>query len=64
MANVSIEQALKNQVKFDIGDDENMTFKQKNQLNQKYGVTPAVVSAEEIAYWEMREQQGDSYVRR
>jgi hypothetical protein len=64
MANVSVEQALKSQVKFDIGDDEDMTFKQKNMLLQKYGVTPAIVTAEELAYWEMREREGDGYVRR
>jgi hypothetical protein len=64
MANVSVEQALRSQVKFDIGDDEDMTFKQKSQLNQKYGIAPAVVSAEEITYWEMREHEGDGYVRR
>jgi hypothetical protein len=63
MANVSVEQALRSQVKFDIGDDEDMTFKQKSQLNQKYGVVPANITAEEIAYWEMREREGDSYVR-
>jgi hypothetical protein len=50
MANVSVEQALRSQVKFDIGDDENMTFKQKNMLLQKYGITPAVLTSEELAY--------------
>lgn len=57
MANVSVEQALKSQVKFDIGDDENMTFKQKNQLNLKYGIVIPVITEEEIAFWE------DMYVR-
>ena len=64
MANVSVEQALRSQVKFDIGDDENITFKHKNMLLQKYGTIPAHVTAEEIAYWEMREREGDGYVRR
>lgn len=63
MVNVSVEQAAKNQVKFEIGDDENLTFRQKNMLSQKFGVTPAIVSAEEITYWEMREQEGDNYAR-
>lgn len=57
MANVSVEQALKSQVKFDIGDDENITFKQKNQLNLKYGLVAPVITEEEIAFWE------DMYVR-
>jgi hypothetical protein len=64
MANVSVEQALKSQVKFDIGDDENITFKQKNQLNLKYGLTVPVIPVEELEYWEMREREGDGYVRR
>jgi hypothetical protein len=63
MSNVSVEQAVKIQVKEEIGDDENITFKQKNMLGQKFGVTPAIVTAEEIAYWEMRETTGDGYVR-
>jgi hypothetical protein len=61
MTNISVEQALKSQVKEEIGDDENITFKQKHQLGQKYGIIPANVTAEEIAYWEMREQEGDGY---
>jgi hypothetical protein len=64
MANVSVEQALRSQVKFDIGDDEDMTFKQKAQLSLKYGLTNPVIPTEEIEYWEMREREGDSYVRR
>jgi hypothetical protein len=59
MANVSVEQALKSQVKFDIGDDEDITFKQKNMLLQKYGVTPAVLIEGELDYWEMRTGAGD-----
>ncbi len=50
--NVSVEQALKSQVKFDIGDDENITFKQKNQLALKYGLIAPVITEEEIAFWE------------
>ena len=59
MANVSVEQALRSQVKFDIGDDEDMTFKQKNMLLQKYGVAPAVLIEGELEYWEMRDDRGD-----
>jgi hypothetical protein len=50
MANVSVEQALRSQVKFDIGDDEDITFKQKNQLNLKYGLTPVVIT-EDDKFW-------------
>jgi hypothetical protein len=57
------EQAARNAVKEEIGDVEDLTFKQKNQLAQKFGVIPPYVTLDEIAYWEMREQEGDSYVR-
>jgi hypothetical protein len=63
MTNASVEQAARNAVKEEIGDIEDMSFKQKNQLAQKFGVIPAYVTLDEIAYWEMREQAGDSYVR-
>jgi hypothetical protein len=59
----SAEQAARNAVKEEIGDVEDLTFKQKNQLAQKFGVIPAYVTLDEIAYWEMRELVGDSYAR-
>lgn len=60
---MTIEKELQNQVKAEIGDDETLTFKQKAILAQKYGVTPAFYTAKELMYWEMREKEGDSYVR-
>ena len=60
---MTAEQATRNAVKEEIGEDEGLTFKQKNQLAQKFGVIPAYVTLDEIAYWEMRESAGDSYVR-
>jgi hypothetical protein len=64
MTNQSVEQAVRSAIKLEIGDDESITFKQKNILGQKFGLTAPVISAEEIAYWEMREKVGDNYVRR
>jgi hypothetical protein len=58
----SVEQSLRQQVKDEIGDVEDMPFKQKNMLNQKFGITPAYVTLDEIAYWEMREEE-EYYVR-
>jgi len=55
MANVSVEQSLKSQVKFDIGDDENITFKQKNQLNLKYGLTPVIILNEDKIWFDLEE---------
>jgi hypothetical protein len=55
MANVTVEQALKSQVKFDIGDDEDMTFKQKNQLNLKYGLIAAVITDDDKFWLELEE---------
>ena len=46
------EQAARNAVKEEIGDVEDLTFKEKNQLAQKFGVIPAYVTLDEIAYWE------------
>ena len=46
------EQAARNAVREEVGDDENLTFKEKNQLAQKFGVIPAYVTLDEIAYWE------------
>ena len=60
--NQSVEQAVRQQVKDEIGDVEDMPFKQKNMLSQKFGVSPAFVTLDEIAYWEMRETAGDNYV--
>jgi hypothetical protein len=64
MVSSTVEQAVRSAIKAEIGEDENITFKQKNILGQKFGITPATVTAEEIEYWEMREREGDSYVRR
>jgi len=49
MTNVSVEQALRSQVKLEIGDDDNVTFKQKNMLGQKYGA-PAII-VDEDKFW-------------
>ena len=38
----------------EIGDVENMPFKQKNMILQKYGAVPTVVTQEEIDFWETR----------
>ena len=51
------EQAARNAVKEEIGDVEDLTFKEKNQLAQKFGVIPAYVTLDEIEYWEMREAE-------
>ena len=50
--NASVEQAVRQQVKDEIADDE-LTFKQKNMLLQKYGLQPAFVSPEELEFWQM-----------
>lgn len=63
MTKGSVEQATRNAVKEEIGDVEDMPFKQKNQLAQKFGVIPAYVTLDEIEYWNMREEAGDGYVR-
>lgn len=54
MTNQSVEQAVRQQVKDEIGDVENMPFKQKNMILQKYGAVPTVVTQEEIDFWETR----------
>jgi spore coat protein CotH len=56
---VTIEQAVKNAVKEEIGDVEDMPFKKKNQLNQKFGAANAVLIEYELDYWEMREKAGN-----
>ena len=60
MTNQSAEQAARNAVKEEIGDVEDLTFKQKNQLAQKFGVIPAYVTLDEIEYWE-RQEAGTEY---
>jgi hypothetical protein len=52
----SVEQAVRAAIKAEIGDDETITFKQKNQLSLKYGLITPIIPAEELAYWEMREK--------
>jgi len=43
---------LNQQVRDEIGDDENIKFPAKNMLLQKYGVIPPVLLEHEIEYWE------------
>jgi hypothetical protein len=43
MKNASLEQNLQQQVRDEIGDDENIKFPQKNILLQKFGVIPPVL---------------------
>jgi hypothetical protein len=52
MTNQSVDQAVRSAIKLEIGDDENLTFKQKNQLALKYGTVAPVITEEEIAFWE------------
>ena len=52
MTNQTAEQAARNAVREEVGDDENLTFKEKNQLAQKFGVIPAYVTLDEIEFWE------------
>ena len=63
MTSQTAEQAARNAVKEEIGDVEDLTFKQKNQLAQKFGVIPAYVTLDEIAYWELSEYEGNIHVR-
>jgi hypothetical protein len=55
--NQNVEQAARNAVKEEIGDAENLTFKQKAILNQKFGVIPAFVTLDEQAFWESKEDE-------
>ena len=48
----SVEQELQQQVRDEIGDEENIKFPRKNQLNLKYGVITPTISLEEIEFWE------------
>jgi hypothetical protein len=45
----TLEQAVRNAVKEEIGDDE-ITFKQKNMIRQKFGEIPAIVTQED-QFW-------------
>ena len=52
------EQAARNAVREEVGDDENLTFKEKNQLAQKFGVIPAYVTLDEIEFWNLDGNEG------
>jgi len=52
---MTLEQELRNQVKDEIGDDENIKFPEKNILLQKYGVIPPVLLDGEVEYWTERD---------
>ena len=43
MKNASLEQNLQQQVRDEIGDEENIKFPKKNVLLQKFGVIPPVL---------------------
>ena len=49
MKNASLEQSLQQQIRDEIGDEENIKFPKKNILLQKFGVIPPVLLQEEIA---------------
>ena len=53
---ITVEQAVKQQIKLEIGDDETITFKQKNQLSQKYGLTAAVITEEDKIWFDLEER--------
>ena len=55
MTKGSPEQAARNAVREEIGDVEDLTFKQKNQIAQKFGVIPAYVTLDEIAFWQTKD---------
>ena len=48
MKNASLEQGLQQQVRDEIGDEENIKFPKKNILLQKFGVIPPVLLHNEI----------------
>ena len=50
---------LNQQVRDEIGDDENIKFPAKNMLLQKYGVIPPVLLEHEIEYWQMRQEEAN-----
>jgi len=43
MKNASLEQGLQQQIRDEIGDEENIKFPKKNVLLQKFGVIPPVL---------------------
>ena len=43
MKNASLEQSLQQQIRDEIGDEENIKFPKKNILLQKFGVIPPVL---------------------
>ena len=57
--NTTVEQALQQQVREEIGDEENIKFPRKNQILQKYGVVPPVLLEHEIEYWEMKQEESN-----
>ena len=57
--NTTVEQALQQQVREEIGDEENIKFPRKNQILQKYGVVAPVLLEHEIEYWEMRVEESN-----
>jgi hypothetical protein len=48
MKNASLEQNLQQQIRDEIGDEENIKFPKKNILLQKFGVIPPVLLHNEI----------------
>jgi hypothetical protein len=48
MSQASLEQAVRNAIKEEIGDEENVPFPRKNQILQKFGAIPTVVLASEL----------------
>jgi len=56
MKNQTPEQAARNAVKEEVGDAEDLTFKQKAMLNQKFGVMPPFITLDEQAFWEFKER--------
>ena len=57
--NTTVEQALQQQVREEIGDEENIKFPRKNMLLQKFGVILPVLLEHEIEYWEMRLEESN-----
>ena len=57
-SNQSVEQALRQQMRDEIGDDENLNFKAKNMLLQKFGLQPAVITEEELEFWNLDGAEG------
>ena len=55
MTSQSVEQAVRSAIKLEIGDDENITFKQKNILGQKFGLTPVVLVEDDKIWLDLEE---------